>query len=532
MVKIFRQAASVSGLTFVSRVLGVVRDAVIASVFGTSVSSDAFFIAFRPYDLLRKLFSEGILSLSLVPVFSRYLGRGQTDQALAMFWSALFWLSVLAAASVSLGIYLAPLAAGLLAPGFAAGGYAQTLTAVLIKLMLPYLVVICCLALSMGVLNAFGNFHGPAATPILLNAGILLAVFSYSATPDRFSILTDLFFSGPSHRPAGADALVLGLGVTLGGLLQLGFQIPYLLKTGILRPRLVIFHPGLGRAARRFFPVMLGASAFQVNLLVSALLASTLGSGSISALYFADRLVQFPLALLATSAATVFLPLMSRGDGTGTLDEIRPAFEGAARLVLFMTIPAMAGIMALDRHIVALLFGRGAFGADAVAQTAGSLFFLATGLWAMAGTRIYLTCHFALSKLGLPMAASCISMAVHLACALLLKEHFGVTGLALALALGAVAGFAVLAAGSGIGPRLKGLWVSACRSLFISGIMFLLVRWAGDQWIPAQGGTLTRAACLALVVGLGAAAFFGMALKAAGPEMAILKKAMGQREWR
>ena len=297
MTNLFGHAASVSGLTLVSRVLGVVRDAVIAAVFGTSIASDAFFLAFRPFDLIRKLFSDGTLSLSLVPVFSAYLARGRKDEATAMFWSALVMVSAGSALLVSLGIYAAPFGVDLLAPGFSRGSYAHTLTAVLLRLMLPYLSVILFLALCMGFVNAHGRFKGAAATPILLNAGIISSVWLFSPEP---------------------RVLALGMGVTLGGLLQVLFQLPVLRRSGMGRPGpFPLFHPGAVRAAKRFFPCMMGASAYQINLLVSALFASTLAGGSVSCLYFSERLVQFPMALLVSSAATVFFAGAFQGDSKG-----------------------------------------------------------------------------------------------------------------------------------------------------------------------------------------------------------------------
>lgn len=502
MTTLFGHAASISGLTLVSRVLGVVRDAVIAAVFGISLLSDAFFLAFRPFDLIRKLFSDGTLSLSLVPVFSRYLARGRRDEAVAMFWSALVMLSAMSAIGVAFGIYAAPFLVDFLAPGFARESYSHTLTAVLLRLMLPYLSVILFLALCMGFLNAQGRFKGAAATPILLNIGIIASVWLLTPEP---------------------RVLTLGMGVTLGGVLQVLFQVPVLYRGGMGRPRSFHFcHPGAIRAARRFFPCMLGASAFQINLLVSALFASTLAQGSISHLYYAERLVQFPMALLVSSAATVFLPALSRaaaGQG-GTVSEI----DKGIQVVLFLTMGAMAGIMALDRHIVALLFGRGAFDTAAVDQTANCLFFMVPGLWAMAGTRLLVIRHFAASQFRLPVVASGASILVHVVAAFFLNEALGVTGLALALALGSLGGFLVLGGLSGLGVSIKRVLVSACRALLVSGIMACLVRWAADGLMPLAESFTARTGVLLAVIGLGGVSFLITAMLVARPEMTLLRQ--------
>ncbi len=511
MTNLFRHAASVSGLTLVSRILGVVRDAVIASVFGTSLLSDAFFLAFRPFDLLRKLFSDGTLSLSLVPEFSAYLARGQRDQAAAMFWSSLVMISAVSAFLVGLCIYAAPFLVDLLAPGYSQGSYVHTLTALLLRLMLPYLSMILFLALCMGFVNAHGRFKGAAATPILLNAGIISSVWLFSPEP---------------------RVLALAMGVTLGGLLQVAFQLPVLRRSSLGRPgRFPLLHPGAIRAAKRFFPCMMGACAFQINLLVSTLFASTLAEGSISHLYFSERLVQFPMALLVSSAATVFLPALSRAEAKGESGVVTDVDEGI-RIVLFFTMGAIAGIMALDRHIVTLLFGRGAFDTDAVARTADCLFFMVPGLWAMAGTRLLVIRHFALSKFRLPMAASCVSILVHLVSAFFFKEALGVTGLALSLALGSLGGFLVLGGFSSMGTSISRLLVSACRALLVSGIMACLVRWAADRWMPETGDVIARAGVLIALIGLGGLSFLGASMLLARPEMTFLKKILADHHVR
>lgn len=506
MNSFFQKIISVSGLTFLSRILGVVRDGLIAYVFGASFHSDAFFIAFRPFDLLRKMFSDGVLSISFVPGFSRYLALGRKDQAIAMFLSALFLLSVFSAVMVSVGIYFAPFIVGVIAPGFAGGTYVHTLTALLLKFMMPYLFMVLFIALSMGVLNSLGNYHIPAATPILLNVTI---------------IVVTLFFSS-FFQPR---VLGLALGVTLGGLVQLVFQLPFLFRQGMMDfSGFTWCHPGVVRAGRILVPCMLGAASFQVNLLIAGFLASTLVPGSVSFLYYADRLVQFPLALFAVSFSTVFLPLLSGKNAMGHLDDLTPVFEKGVRLVLFITIPAMVGIMVLDTPIVSIIFGRGAFGPGAVEETASCLFFLAMGLWAATGTRLFVTLSYAVSDIRTPFWAGLLAIGVNLVLGLAFIGPMGVTGLALSVALASMAGFCFLAVYSSAGHGLTTMAVSACRALFLSGIMAVPVRLAAEVWISGQSSPLAQGMGLFACIGIGIVTFALGAVLTGSPEIEIFKE--------
>ena len=511
MGSLIQKAASVSGLTLASRLLGVVRDALIAWCFGASPASDAFFIAFRPFDLLRKMFSDGILSISFVPEFSRYLSRGERREAFAMFRSALFLVSAAGAALTIIGMIAAPFLVRCFVPGYA-GTESLGLTAMLFRVMVPYLCCVLAIALCMGVLNALGNFHAPAATPIWLNAAIIGTTLAGAAWLD-------------------IGIVAAAVGVTLGGGIQLAFQIPFLVRAGLFRslgggrPGLrqwVRIHPGVSRAAKVMVPCMVGAAAFQINLVVTGLLAAMLAPGCVTFLYYADRLVQFPLALFGISVSTVLLPRIAACADPDP-GQMARVFENGARMVLFLTIPAMAGIMALDRPIVSVLFGRGAFGPAAQASTAQCLFYLATGLGAAAASRVFVTLYYALSQVRVPFWAGLSSLGTNLVLSLVLMPAMGVAGLALAPALAAVAGLGVLVAGMPGVVDLARLMVCACRSLFLSGIMYVLVRQTSDILIPEGAGFLVQGAGLGGCILLGAAVFAGLALVVARSDLVMLR---------
>nr|WP_319492107.1 murein biosynthesis integral membrane protein MurJ [uncultured Desulfobacter sp.] len=525
MTHFVKKAASISSITLVSRILGMIRDAVIAFIFGAGMVSDAFFIAFRPFDLIRKMMSDGILSISFIPLFAEQFAQNKKDQAVSMFLNALFFISIAGALLVGVGIYFAPFLIDFFAPGYGAGSYSHTLSCLLFRIMTPYVFIIFFVALSMSVLHARSNFHVPAATPILLNLCMITAAVLFA----------------DSFKP---KILVLAVGVTVGGIIQLVFQLPSLARLGMFDFKsFVRVHSGVKKAFITLGPSMIGAAAFQINLLVAGLTASTLDPGAVSYLNYAERLVQFPLALVASPMATVLLPMLSALAGIGRLDKEKPGgtgsgitlfdqtqenqdvgfvFDAGLRMVFFLIIPAIVGIVALNRPIVSLLFGRGAFDSTAVAQTGQCLVFMVLGLWAVAGTRLFVALHYALSSIRRPFMAGVVSIVCNVLMCRFFVQHMGVTGLSLAVALSAVAGFALLAVSSPFEFRGRTVMVCACRALFMSVIMFFLVRWLWSFW--ADGSKIMQAAGLVVSISIGAGSYLAGARLTSNPEMAMLTK--------
>ena len=511
MRKDFQNTASVSILTLASRILGVLRDALIAMFFGISSQSDAFFIAFRPFDLLRKMFSDGILSISFVPVFSRYIEKGKRDQAIAMFLSGLFILSTAGVFLVTAGIFFAPILVKVLAPGFVTGSYAYSLTVILLRIMLPYLFIILIIALFMGVLNSLGNFSIPAATPLVLN----------------FFIILSLFFLGSFFD---AQILGLALGVTIGGIAQLAMQIPFIIQNKMVDFSCFTWlHPGIIRVGKTMIPCMIGAAPYSINIMIAGLFASMLTQGNISFLYYADRLVQFPLALFAVSFSTVFLPSLSKKAAFGKLDEIETLFGNGARLVFFVTIPAMAGLMALDAPIVSFLFKQGAFDSLAVKYTGDCLFYLVLGLWAYTGTRLYATLHYSLSSIRIPFFAGLISIGCNILLCWLLMDLMGCRGIALSVSLASMTGFVFLFINTPGNRFGIGLIVSACRSVFLSVIMFFFVRWAAGFLLTEEYGKLGLGIGIFVCILLGLLFFVLTGVLMASPEIKMIKQILKKK---
>ncbi len=508
MGKLVKNTALISLLTLGSRILGVVRDALIAMVFGTSLHSDAFFLAFRPFDLVRKLFSEGILSISFIPVFSQVLEKEGKSNAVSMVFSFLCFLSFLAVSIMLTGFLLAPWLIKLVAPGFVNDPAVYGLTVYLFKTMLPYFWSVLIMSLCMGVLNTFGNFGAPAVAPLVFN----LAVICFT-----------LFICNFFHVPVKG----LAWGVTIGGLVQLMVQIPFMIRVGMLKFHFSkLYHPGILKVFKILIPCMIGAASYQINIMVASFFASRLDEGSVSFLYFADRLVQFPLALFAVSVATVYLPEFSRRAGTGKPDDAALMFSKGIKMVLFVTIPAMAGLMALDHEIVSFLFSRGRFDAHAIEKTASCLFFLVTGLWAFTGTRIIITLYYAFSRIKIPFYSGLFSIGVNFLFCALFVDRFGLKGLVLSVSMASGVGFLLLFIQMPFVALIvkKDILVSACRSFFLSAIMFFFVEQVTLLLPGSYTGKFESGITLAGGILLGVFCYLGLNMLISSPELRLLKQ--------
>ncbi|MBW2085623.1 MAG: murein biosynthesis integral membrane protein MurJ, partial [Deltaproteobacteria bacterium] len=292
--KVTRAAWVVSSATLLSRVFGFVRDMVVAYFFGTGLFADAFFVAFRIPNLLRRLVAEGALTVSFIPIFTEYLTTRSRDEAFALARATLTFLSIGLVVLSILGVVLAPWIVRIFAPGFTAVPDKFALTVLLTRILFPYIFFIGLVALAMGLLNALGRFAAPALAPVLLNLSMIASIL----------LLKD-YFDPP--------ILALAVGVLIGGLLQVLLQLPYLIKEGSLLGFSFNFgHPGLRQIGLLMAPAAFGAAVYQFSVFISTLLASFLPEGSISALYYADRLVQFPLGIFAIALGSAVLPSMSR----------------------------------------------------------------------------------------------------------------------------------------------------------------------------------------------------------------------------
>lgn len=412
--QVTRAAGVVGSATLLSRLLGYVRDEVVAGLFGATASADAFFVAFRIPNLLRRMFAEGSLSVSFIPVFTETLHAKGRAEALRLAQATLLLLMILLAGLVLLGIFLAPSIVALVGPGFKANPALFTLTVELTRIMFPYIFFIGLVALSMGILNVFGHFAAPALAPVVLNLTIIGAA---------------LVVSPHLEQPVKG----LAVGVLAGGVGQLALQAPFLYRYGIRLGRpLACYHAGLKKIGFLMLPAAFGAAVYQINLLINTQLATLLPQGSVSYLYYADRLVQFPLGIVGMAAATALLPSLSRQALTGDRAAVTRTFGHAVSLVLFITLPAMCGLILLREPIIWLLFKRGAFDLAAVRLTAAALLYYAAGLWAFTLARLATQTFYALQDTRTPVWTATVSIGVNIACGLTLMRFMGHAGLALA----------------------------------------------------------------------------------------------------
>ncbi len=462
--RVTKAAGVVGAATLLSRIFGFLRDMAIAGFFGAGMGADAFFVAFRIPNLLRRLFAEGSLSIAFIPVFTDYLENQGREEAFALARSALRLLSVILAFVTILGILLSPILVRLIAPGFADTADKMALTIALTRITFPYIFFICLVALCMGILNVLGHFAAPALAPVFLNLAIILSVF---------------FISPHLTEPA----VGLAVGVLIGGFLQLALQAPFMIAKGVrFWEQATFFHPGLKRVGKLMLPAVFGAAVYQINILVGTLLASLLPEGSVSYLYYADRLVQFPLGIFAIALATAVLPSLSRQAATRDMAGLHRTFGQAMSLILFITLPSMVGLIVLREPIVALLFERGAFEARATALTADALLYYSIGLWAFSSVRIVVATFYALEDTRTPVQMATISIIANILLSILLMGPMKHAGLALATSLASMINLLLLI--RRLRERLNGAgWEdsvkSACKSLLCSVIM------GGFVWIVA-----------------------------------------------
>lgn len=492
---ISRRVGTVSFYTFLSRILGLVRDAVMAWAFGATRTADAFYVAFRIPNLLRRLVAEGALTIAFIPVFTENLRKsreaGREAASVVFTYLSLF----LALLSVG-GILFAPLLVRLIAWGFVSSPEKFELTVHLTRLMFPYIMLISLVALAMGILNSLKRFAAPAASPILLNLGIILGATALQR-----------LFALPAEG--------LALGVLIGGVAQLAIQIPSLVKEGML-PRLNFNwrHPALKGLLLLMIPSAFGAAVYQINVIVVTFLASFLPEGSVSYLWYADRVSEFSLGIFSIAVATATLPTLSDHAAEKDMAGLKETMNYGIRLAFLIDIPSAVGLYLLALPIVEVLFQRGEFTPSTSVATAGALGFFAMKIPFVSGVRNLVPGFFALKDARTPVIAASIAVLVNAGCALMLMGPMLHRGLALALVISSAANLVFLAwrfrcRVGPIGGRriLVSVMKTAVASAVMGGAIWLAMRLIG---IPASGSLPARAGVLFLYIGCAGAIFLGI----------------------
>lgn len=423
--QLLKSSGVVGGLTLVSRILGFARDLVIASLFGATAATDAFFVAFKIPNFLRRLFAEGAFAQAFVPVLSGYRESGDsaaTQRFLARIWGSFALLLMLLSV---LGVVAAPGLIWLFAPGFHDQPAQAALSAELLRITFPYLLFICLTALASAILNTWHRFAVPAFTPVLLNLCMIGAAVGLAP---RFA------------EPITA----LAWGVFLGGALQLAFQLPPLLRLGLLPlPRIAVGDAGVRRVLTLMAPALFGASISQLNLLLNTLIASLLETGSLSWLYYSDRLVEFPLGILGAGMSTVILPHLSRSQARQDTDGFSHSLDWALRCLLLVGLPAALGLMLLAEPLMVTLFQHDRFTALDARMASRSLMAYAVGLMGFLGVKILVPGFSAREDLLTPARFGVFAVAVNLALSVALSlvlapPGWAHAGLALAASLAAL----------------------------------------------------------------------------------------------
>ena len=420
------KSASVIGFaTLLSRILGFIRDIVIARLFGVYVYAQAFVIAFRIPNLFRDLVGEGATNAAFVPVFSEYTVKHSKEEFWQLINIVLNLLLVILMSLTLLGVIFSPIIVRLIAPGFVASPEKLETTIRLTRIIFPYILLISLAAYSMGILNSLKHFAVPAFAPCLLNISIIV-----------FALLFGEGIKG------------LALGVLVGGVLQLAIQIPILYKKGF---RLKLFqqfkHPAAKTIGKLMLPRLMSSSIYQLNNFVDSIfgsLAWIVGEGGVVVLYFSYRLIQFPLGIFSNALSQAILPTFSTQALDDNHDRLRQTLSWGLRANFFVMLPASAGFITLAKPIISTLFQGGRFDANSTHLTANALLFYSIGLFAYGGTKILQSCFFALKDTMTPTKTAGIALIMNVILNSVLMFPMKIAGLALATSISGTITFIIL----------------------------------------------------------------------------------------
>jgi putative peptidoglycan lipid II flippase len=498
-MNLLRAVATVSSMTFLSRLLGYVRDFLIARLFGAGLATDAFFVAFRIPNLLRRMFAEGAFSQAFVPILSEYRNRHSPEDTRSLVDAIGTLLFLVLVAATLLGMLAAPLIGYVFAPAWFHDRPEQfELTVQLLRITFPYILFISLVALAAGVLNTWSRFAVPAFTPVLLNLSFIVAA---------------LFFAERFDPPV----LALAWAVFAGGALQLALQLTCLARIGMLpRWRVVWRHPGVARVSKLMLPARLGVSVGQISLVINTIFASFLVAGSVSWLYFADRLMELPAGMLGVALGTILLPSLSRHYASGDAQEYGKLLDWGLRVTLLLALPAAAALAVLAVPLIATLFHYGRFGDEDLWMTRQALVAYSVGLVGLILVKILAPGFYARQNVMTPVKIGLVTLfatqLMNLAFIVPLKH----AGLALAIGLGACLNAALLYRGlrrGGIYAPQPGWAAFAAKIALAVAAMALILHFAMGSaawWLQAPGQHKVPA--LAGLVLLGAGAYGALLL--------------------
>jgi len=493
IAQVSSKAGMVGFYTFLSRIFGLGRDTLIAYLLGAREAADAFYVAFRIPNLLRRLLAEGCLTISFIPVFTEYLKKDKKEaKAVADYTFTLLTLVLVAITLV--GVIFAAFFVKFTAFGFTEDPQKYALTVELTRITFPYILLVSLGALAMGILNSLKHFSTPAASPILLNLGIILGA---------------LFLRHYTSQPSVA----LAIGVILGGVMQILLQVPALKKLGFL-PRISWnpHHPGVVKVMKLMLPSIYGSAVYQLNLFAITFMASFLTTGAVSYLWYADRVMEFPLGVFAISFATVILPQLSEHAAEKNIPKLKKSFLEGLRMIYFINVPATVGLIVLADLIIATLFQHGSFSQHSTQMTAQALQCFALGLPFVSGTRITSSGFYALQDAKSPVRAANVAIFANILMGALLLKPLGHLGLALGVAFGSFCNFnqqiyqfRKKVGALGLKQLLSLIIRVSFASLAMGGVLY-----GATPWVRFYLGekTLARLAALIILVLLGVVTYF------------------------
>jgi len=502
--KLLSSTLTVGGNTLLSRILGLARDIVFASVFRVGAGTDAFFVAFRIPNFLRRLFAEGAFSQAFVPVLAEYKTNKEEAEVRALVSHVAGTLGGILFLVSIIGVIAAPILITVISGGFILNEDNQyALSVEMLRITFPYILFISLTAFAGAILNSYGRFAVPAFTPVLLNISLIACAIWLAPQMDE-------------------PIIALAWGVFIAGIAQLAFQFPFLRRLGLLpRPRWGWRHEGVRKITRLMMPAIFGSSVVQINLLFDTLIASFLATGSVTWLYYSDRLVEFPLGVFGIALATVILPKLSQQHAESSPEKFAATIDWALRLVVLIGLPAMAGLFLLAAPMLATLFQHGEFTPNDVQMASLSLMAYALGLPGFILIKVMAPAFFARQDTKTPVRIGIIAMLANMGLNLLFVVplvQYGFAGphmgLALATALSAYINAGLLyrrLRQQGIyqpHPGWAGWWIKVILALIVLIVAILSVR--AELLIWSQWDLFTRITQLCLCIAAGALSYFAV----------------------
>lgn len=489
--------ARLGSMTMLSRVLGFIRDAIVARYFGAGAAMDAFVVAFRLPNLLRRIFAEGAFSQAFIPVLTEYKTT-KSPEATAEFVQYVAGMLIFALSVVTaLGVIAAPFVIWLTANGYVNDGTSRfDLSVDLLRLVFPYILLISLSSFVGSILNTFGRFSIPAFTPALLNISFIV-----------FAVFWLPYFQPP--------VMALGWAVLVGGVAQLAFQLPWLFKLGFLKkPKFSFENQAVRQVMKQMVPSIIGSSAAQVSLVINTIFASYLVSGSLSWMYYADRLMELPSGVIGAALGTILLPNLSNHAAANNEQAFSDLLDWGLRLCLLLVLPAAVGLAVLGFPLIATLFMYGKFDAHDAQMTQYALMAYSVGLPAIIMVKIFAPGFYAQKNVKTPVRIAIISLIATQLFNLLLVWHLKHVGLSLALGLGACVNagllFLVLRLRNIYRPRNHwGIYLKQlCVALIAMALGLIAVQWlVGLQWENVSGKL--KAVQLGILILIAMVLYFG-----------------------